>query len=66
MLTEDMLFPNVGRSNPSHMRKLTMQERARLVTCPFFLTAEELIKARGDARPRNEPDEVQIVCTTIS
>jgi hypothetical protein len=66
MLTEEMLFPNLGRSNPSQVRRLTMQERARLVTCPFFLTADDLLKARNGKPARHEPDEVQIVCTTIT
>ncbi len=63
MLTLELLFPNVGRSNPTHLRRLTLQERARLLACPFFLTADDLLKLRTDPKPLDEPDEVQRVCT---
>jgi hypothetical protein len=62
MLTEGDVFPNMGLSNPAHVRRLTLQERARLRMCPFFLTASDLLQTSGRL-DCDDPDEIQDACS---
>jgi len=63
MLTEKSVFPNIGRSDPNDLARLTLQEKARLRMEPGVLTAKDLLAARGGRKVHDEPDEVQRVCT---
>lgn len=62
MLTEKMVFPNIGRSDPNDLARLTLQERARLRMEAGILTARDLLNARGGKKVTDEPEEVQIAC----
>ncbi len=64
MLTEALVFPNIGRSDPNDLSRLTLQEKARLRMEPGILTARDLLNARGGKKLRDEPQEIQNV--TIS
>lgn len=61
MLREADLFPNVGRSNPTHVRDLLLQDRVYLRMIPAGITAQDLLTAiRGpDVATVDDPDEVQ-------
>lgn len=61
MLREADLFPNVGRSNPTHVRDLLLQDRVYLRMIPAGLTAQDLLTAtRGPGVATvDDPDEVQ-------
>lgn len=61
MLTEQALFPNIGRSDPQDLERLTLQEKARLRMEPGVLTARDLLTARGGRKVRDEPQEIQNV-----
>ena len=61
MLTEAQIFPNIGRSNPNDLARLTLQEKTRLRMEPGILTARDLLTARGGKKIRDEPQEVQNV-----
>lgn len=64
MLREADVFPNVGASNPTHVRDLLMQDRVYLRVIPSKITALELkqaIRAPGLATA-DDPDEVQNAC----
>lgn len=61
MLTEAQIFPNIGRSNPNDLARLTLQEKTRLRMEPGILTARGLLNARGGQKIRDEPQEVQNV-----
>jgi len=64
MLKEADLFPNVGRSNPTHVRDLLLQDRVYLRVIAQKLTAHELLTAvRGPGVASvDDPDEVQNAC----
>ena len=62
MLREADLFPNVGRSNPTHVRDLLLQDRVYLRMIPAGrITAHDLLTAvRGPGVATvDDPDEVQ-------
>lgn len=61
MLTEAQVFPNIGRSDPNDLARLTLQEKARLRMEPGVLTARDLLNQRGGKKLRDEPQEVQNV-----
>ncbi len=61
MLTEAQVFPNIGRSDPNDLARLTLQEKSRLRMEPGILTARDLLNARGGKKLRDEPQEVQNV-----
>jgi len=63
MLTEAMIFENIGRSNASDVRRLTLQDRTRLRMCPSSLTAKELIQSEGSFPTQSDADDIQDVCT---
>ncbi len=64
MLTEADVFPNMGLSNQAHVRRLTLQDRARLRMCPFLLSASDLL-AFANRNPIDDPDEIQDACTKL-
>ena len=63
MLREADLFPNVGRSNPTHVRDLLLQDRVylRMIAGHIRITAQDLLTAvRGPGVATvDDPDEVQ-------
>lgn len=61
MLHEADLFPNVGRSNPTHVRDLLLQDRVYLRMIADPLSAHDLLTAvRGPGVSTvDDPDEVQ-------
>jgi hypothetical protein len=64
MLREADLFPNVGRSNPTHVRELLLQDRVYLRVLEVPITAHDLLMAkRGPGvAVDDDPDEVQNAC----
>lgn len=61
MLREADLFPNVGASNPTHVRNLLLQDRVYLRMTDVPLTAHDLLTAERspDVATVDDPDEVQ-------
>lgn len=61
MLREVDLFPNVGGSNPTHVRKLLLQDRVYLRMIAVPISALDLLSAdRGPGVATvDDPDEVQ-------
>jgi hypothetical protein len=61
MLREADLFPNVGRSNPTDVRDLLLQDRVYLRMIVEPITAHDLLTAqRGPGVATvDDPDEVQ-------
>ncbi len=61
MLREADLFPNVGRSNPTHVRDLLLQDRVYLRMIHIPISAHDLLTAiRGPGVATvDDPDEVQ-------
>lgn len=61
MLREADLFPNVGGSNPTHVRDLLLQDRVYLRMIPSKISAHDLLTAvRGPGVASvDDPDEVQ-------
>ena len=61
MLREADLFPNVGRSNPVHVRNLLLQDRVYLRSIAAPVSAADLLDAiRGEGVAAvDDPDEVQ-------
>jgi hypothetical protein len=61
MLREADLFPNVGRSNPTHVRDLLLQDRVYLRMITASVSAHDLLTAeRGPGVATvDDPDEVQ-------
>ena len=61
MLREADLFPNIGRSNPTHVRDLLLQDRVYLRMTVGPITAHDLLTAvRGPGVATvDDPDEVQ-------
>jgi hypothetical protein len=61
MLREADLFPNMGRSNPTHVRDLLLQDRVYLRMIVGHITAHDLLTAvRGPGVATvDDPDEVQ-------
>ena len=64
MLKEADLFPNVGGSNPTHVRDLLLQDRVLLRMSAMPISAHDLLTARRDPglSTVDDPDEVQNVC----
>ncbi len=61
MLREADLFPNVGGSNPTHVRDLLLQDRVYLRMIAVPISAYDLLTAeRGPGVSTvDDPDEVQ-------
>ncbi len=61
MLREADLFPNVGKSNPTHVRDLLLQDRVHLRMIAVPITAHDLLTAIREpgVATVDDPDEVQ-------
>ncbi len=61
MLKEADLFPNVGASNPTHVRDLLLQDRVYLRIIAAGITAHDLLNAEREpgVATVDDPDEVQ-------
>ncbi len=64
MLKEADLFPNVGGSNPTHVRDLLLQDQVYLRMIATPISAHDLLTAtRGPGVATvDDPDEVQNAC----
>ena len=64
MLREADLFPNVGLSNPTHVRDLLLQDRVYLRMIPSKISAYDLLTAKRSpgVATDDDPDEVQNAC----
>jgi hypothetical protein len=63
MLTENNVFPCLGRSNASQVKELSLQDRVHLRMCPASLTAKDILTMDGYVRPRDTPEEIQNACS---
>ena len=64
MLREADLFPNIGGSNPTHVRDLLLQDRVYLRLIAAKITAHDLLTAKRSpgVATQDDPDEVQDAC----
>ena len=64
MLQEADLFPNVGGSNPTHVRDLLLQDRVYLRMISVPISAHDLLNAKRapGVATVDDPDEVQNAC----
>lgn len=60
MLTQERVFPFFPRGNSGEVRRLTIQEKARIRMSAEPITPKELIQMRHGP-VHDEPDEVQRV-----